>query len=196
MARVEQAAGRGVDWENLLVEMLALLHRVAMLQLLPSALDSQFAAVEPRLRELARMLPPADLQLFYQIILNGRKELAFAPDRRMGAEMTLLRALAFHPKAVIAELSSAPSAVQGSDILTVSAAAVQGVVSPAPEPTVMLQTVNVPAAGAVPESTAQLLQARSRLRQKAAGGSEPKRVSRRHCSVRSRPLQRWSVWPA
>ncbi|ARD40668.1 DNA polymerase III subunit gamma/tau [Edwardsiella ictaluri] len=175
MARVEQAAGRGVDWENLLVEMLALLHRVAMLQLLPSALDSQFAAVEPRLRELARMLPPADLQLFYQIILNGRKELAFAPDRRMGAEMTLLRALAFHPKAVIAELSSAPSAVQGSDILTVSAAAVQGVVSPAPEPTVMLQTVNVPAAGAVPESTAQLLQARSCLRQKAAGGSEPKK---------------------
>lgn len=84
MARVEQAAGRGVDWENLLVEMLALLHRVAMLQLLPSALDSQFAAVEPRLRELARMLPPADLQLFYQILLNGRKELAFAPDRRMG----------------------------------------------------------------------------------------------------------------
>ncbi|ACY83865.1 DNA polymerase III, subunits gamma and tau [Edwardsiella piscicida] len=175
MARVEQAAGRGVDWENLLVEMLALLHRVAMLQLLPSALDSQFAAVEPRLRELARMLPPADLQLFYQILLNGRKELAFAPDRRMGVEMTLLRALAFHPKAVIAEPSPAPSAAQGGDIPAVPATVAQRVAPPSPA--TVPPTVSAPpqAASAVPESTAQLLQARSRLRQKAAGGSEPKK---------------------
>ncbi|MGP2728997.1 DNA polymerase III subunit gamma/tau, partial [Serratia marcescens] len=39
MAQVAQAASRGVDWENLLVETLALLHRIAMVQLLPSMLD-------------------------------------------------------------------------------------------------------------------------------------------------------------
>ena len=63
MAQVAQAASRGVDWENLLVETLALLHRIAMVQLLPSMLDNHYAAVEQRLRELARTLPPADVQL-------------------------------------------------------------------------------------------------------------------------------------
>ncbi|QCR36868.1 DNA polymerase III subunit gamma/tau [Nissabacter sp. SGAir0207] len=103
MAQVEQAASRGVDWEALLVETLSLLHRIAMLQLLPTTLDEHYAAVEQRLRELARVVPPTDLQLYYQTLLIGRKEMAFAPDRRMGVEMALLRALAFHPKAVIAE---------------------------------------------------------------------------------------------
>lgn len=103
MAQVAQAASRGVDWENLLVETLALLHRIAMVQLLPSVLDNHYAAIEQRLRELARTLPPTDVQLYYQTLLVGRKELSFAPDRRMGVEMTLLRALAFHPKAVIPE---------------------------------------------------------------------------------------------
>lgn len=108
MAQVEQAASRGVDWETLLVETLALLHRIAMLQLLPTVMDNHYAAIEQRLRELARVLPPTDVQLYYQTLLIGRKELPFAPDKRMGVEMTLLRALAFNPKVIIAE----PKAVE------------------------------------------------------------------------------------
>ena len=82
MAQVAQAASRGVDWENLLVETLALLHRIAMVQLLPSMLDNHYAAVEQRLRELARTLPPADVQLYYQTLLVGRKSW---PMRRIAA---------------------------------------------------------------------------------------------------------------
>ncbi|AWH87819.1 DNA polymerase III subunit gamma/tau [Limnobaculum parvum] len=100
MSLVSQIAAKGVDWETLLVDMLALLHQVAMVQLLPSALDP-LQQNEQRMRELARQMSPQDLQLYYQTLLVGRKELAYAPDRRMGVEMTLLRALAFHPKAVI-----------------------------------------------------------------------------------------------
>ncbi|WP_016606072.1 DNA polymerase III subunit gamma/tau, partial [Yersinia pestis] len=48
MAQIEQAASRGVDWENLLVESLSLLHKIAMVQLLPSMLDNHYAAIEPR----------------------------------------------------------------------------------------------------------------------------------------------------
>ena len=107
MAQVEQAASRGVDWETLLVETLALLHRIAMLQLLPTVMDNHYAAIEQRLRELARVLPPTDVQLYYQTLLIGRKELPFAPDKRMGVEMTLLRALAFNPKVIIAEPKAA-----------------------------------------------------------------------------------------
>ena len=47
---------------------------------------------------LAKHISPEDVQFFYQVIVSGRKELASAPNRRIGAEMTLLRALAFHPK--------------------------------------------------------------------------------------------------
>ncbi|NDL65037.1 DNA polymerase III subunit gamma/tau [Acerihabitans arboris] len=108
MAQLAQCASRGVDWETLLVEMLTQLHRVAMGQLLPDALeDEEDAAVAPRLRELARLIPPTDLQLYYQTLLVGRKELPFAPDRRLGVEMTLLRALAFHPR--IIEAAPAPA---------------------------------------------------------------------------------------
>jgi DNA polymerase-3 subunit gamma/tau len=98
MAGVNEAAARGVEWEALLVEMQSLLHRIAMVQLSPSALGADMAAVELRMRELARTVPPTDVQLYYQTLLIGRKELPYAPDRRMGVEMTLLRALAFHPQ--------------------------------------------------------------------------------------------------
>lgn len=98
MAQIEMSASRGVDWESLLVETLAVLHQVAMIQLLPSLPEQQ--PNEQRLRELARLIAPQDLQLYYQTLLTGRKELTFAPDRRSGVEMTFLRALVFHPKAV------------------------------------------------------------------------------------------------
>ncbi|MDX6913806.1 DNA polymerase III subunit gamma/tau [Pectobacterium carotovorum] len=113
MSLLDQVAARGVDWESLLVETQTLLHRIAMVQLLPAALGDDYAAVEARMRDLARALPPADVQLYYQTMLIGRKELPFAPDRRMGVEMTLLRALAFHPSQIIAEpvapVSAAPA---------------------------------------------------------------------------------------
>ncbi|CRL62365.1 DNA polymerase III subunit gamma/tau [Proteus vulgaris] len=110
MSLVNEVASRGTDWENFLVETLSLLHQVAMLQLLPSEDNPQEQFTQERLRLLAKSVSPQDLQLYYQTLLVGRKELAYAPDRRMGVEMTLLRALAFHPKTVIDEVSSAPLA--------------------------------------------------------------------------------------
>jgi DNA polymerase III subunit gamma/tau len=109
MALLNQAASRGVEWEALLVEMLRLLHRVAMVQLLPASLGEDDVNQAQRLRDLARVLPPADVQLYYQTLLMGRKDLPLAPDRRLGVEMTLLRALAFHPQATIAEPVARPS---------------------------------------------------------------------------------------
>lgn len=110
MSEVEQAAVRGADWENLLVEILSLLHRIAMIQLLPAVKETDPSSTEGRLRQIARMISPADLQLFYQTLLVGRRDLPYAPERRMGVEMALLRALAFHPKNVIEEpISPAPT---------------------------------------------------------------------------------------
>ena len=61
MAGVNEAAARGVEWEALLVEMQSLLHRIAMVQLSPSALGTDMAAIELRMRELARTVPPTDV---------------------------------------------------------------------------------------------------------------------------------------
>lgn len=175
MAQVAQAASRGVDWENLLVETLALLHRIAMVQLLPSMLDNHYAAVEQRLRELARTLPPADVQLYYQTLLVGRKELAYAPDRRMGVEMTLLRALAFHPKAVIPEpvalVQTAPAPMaQPQQAASPQPLQFQDAPPPLGQPAAPQRQSSTP----LPDATAQLLKARSQL-QRQQGASTPKK---------------------
>ncbi|OTQ78172.1 DNA polymerase III subunit gamma/tau [Gilliamella apis] len=99
MQQIEAAALQGADWDNLLAESIALLHQIALLQVVPTALGD-YTDNEEQLRFLAQYMAPNDVQLFYQILLMGRKELAFAPDKKMGVEMSFLRALAFMPKNV------------------------------------------------------------------------------------------------
>ncbi|VFP85765.1 DNA polymerase III subunit gamma/tau [Candidatus Erwinia haradaeae] len=98
MELLEKVAMYGGDWDGLLIVMLGFLHRIAIIQLLPDAISKDRTTIDYRLQALARTLPPTDLQLYYQILLVGRKELKFAPNQRMGVEMTLLRALAFQPE--------------------------------------------------------------------------------------------------
>ena len=91
LQRVADAAG---DWDKLLGECAEKLHQIALMQLLPqkSSDDNEHFSF------LAKHISPEDVQFFYQVIVSGRKDLSNAPNRRIGTEMTLLRALAFHPK--------------------------------------------------------------------------------------------------
>ena len=109
MQQIEAAALQGADWDNLLAESIALLHQIALLQVVPTALGD-YTDNEEELRFLAQYMAPNDVQLFYQILLMGRKELAFAPDKKMGVEMSFLRALAFMPKNVDAIMPPAATA--------------------------------------------------------------------------------------
>jgi DNA polymerase-3 subunit gamma/tau len=98
LAEVERVASLTPDFEELLRELIALLHRLALLQQVPETL----AADDPdalRLRTLAGLIPPEDIQLYYQVTLMGQTDLPLAPDPRAGFEMVLLRALAFRPDA-------------------------------------------------------------------------------------------------
>ena len=47
---------------------------------------------------LASQISAHDLQLFYQIAINGQKDLSYSPSEQIGLEMTLLRMIAFHPE--------------------------------------------------------------------------------------------------
>ncbi len=94
MKGIQSVADKGGDWDELLSAVAEALHQIAMQQLLPQGLISD----EGPIGFLAKHIAPEDVQFFYQIIVSGRKELPLAPNRRVGAEMILLRALAFHPK--------------------------------------------------------------------------------------------------
>ena len=116
LQRVADAAG---DWDKLLGECAEKLHQIALMQLLPQKSSDN----NEHFSFLAKHISPEDVQFFYQVIVSGRKDLSNAPNRRIGTEMTLLRALAFHPKfltavpkanTAITPPPSTPSAVENT----------------------------------------------------------------------------------
>jgi DNA polymerase-3 subunit gamma/tau len=84
------------DYARLLEDLARVLQRIAVFQVV-GAIDIDDELDDAELAELAESLAPADVQLFYQTALVGRRDLHLAPDPRSGAEMTLLRMLAFRP---------------------------------------------------------------------------------------------------
>ncbi|WP_293370689.1 DNA polymerase III subunit gamma/tau [Nevskia sp.] len=79
------------DFQALLNDLAAALQRIAMLQLLPGSGEDDD---DPRLAPLAGTLAVDDVQLWYQTAVLGRRDLPYAPDPRLGFEMTVLRMFA------------------------------------------------------------------------------------------------------
>ena len=109
MQVVSGVANKAGDWDELLREIAENLHKIAMQQLLPQASLTE----ADHISFLAKHIAPQDVQFFYQVVVSGRKELSLAPTARMGAEMVLLRALAFHPK-FIGQPLNLENSTQGS----------------------------------------------------------------------------------
>jgi len=107
LAHVDQFAQHGLDFANVLAEIVSLLHAIALAQLGDKVADAA-GVDEPEVRALARTLSAEDVQLFYQIGLLGRRDLPLAPDARAGLEMVMLRMLAFRPASEVAALAVAP----------------------------------------------------------------------------------------
>jgi len=82
------------DWGGVLEALTDALHRVQVRQLVP---EIQIEADGVDLDALAAQLRPEVVQLWYQMALNGRRDLSLAPSARAGFEMSLLRMLAFRP---------------------------------------------------------------------------------------------------
>ncbi|MFM5170119.1 DNA polymerase III subunit gamma/tau [Aeromonas veronii] len=97
MAKITEIATLGPDFDQLHAELEGLLHRIAMAQLLPASVQEQGADADSLL-QLAKAMGPEEVQLCYQIVLGGRKDLPWAPDGRTALEMTCLRMLAFSPR--------------------------------------------------------------------------------------------------
>jgi DNA polymerase-3 subunit gamma/tau len=140
---VADVAAHGTGTPGLLDELLGALHRIALIQV-----DPALAREGEDLGAHAARLAPEDVQLYYQIGLMGRRDLAYAPDPRTGVEMTLLRMLAFRPAAAAAETPTTPAAAPRAKA-TASAAPAATAATPAPKPQ-PAPAAAPPAAAAVP----------------------------------------------
>ncbi len=85
------------DIAGVLSELQGILHQLALAQVAPNMLDPELHEHQQQMLALAKKIDPAVVQVYYRMVLEGRRELAYAPDAFSGVEMTLLRLLAFRP---------------------------------------------------------------------------------------------------
>ena len=93
MNEVAELDEQAPNYAAVLEELMGVMQRIAVLQLVGSDTEEE----SQELPELASAMSPEDVQLYYQIALQGRRDLGVSRDYRSAFEMTLLRMLAFRP---------------------------------------------------------------------------------------------------
>ena len=94
LAEVEAMAAFSPDFGQVLEDLAIELHRLQLRQLVPGL---ELEATRVDTDGLAARLSPEIVQLWYQMAVNGRRDIGFAPSARAGFEMSLLRMFAFRP---------------------------------------------------------------------------------------------------
>lgn len=97
LAVIKDMAEQSPDYSNTLDSLLSAMHRLALAQVAPQAVDNSFGDRQSLL-DLAARFSAEDIQLYYQIGSKGREELRLATDLRVAFEMLLLRMLVFSPR--------------------------------------------------------------------------------------------------
>ncbi|MDP3125685.1 MAG: DNA polymerase III subunit gamma/tau [Thiobacillus sp.] len=102
MQQAQQLAEGGMAFDAALQDMGSLLTQLALMLHAPDSIKSgslEAGFEDERMQGVASQLNAETVQLYYQIALNGRRDLPYAPDELSGFCMTLLRMLAFAPGA-------------------------------------------------------------------------------------------------
>jgi DNA polymerase-3 subunit gamma/tau len=148
LACVQRLDAQAPDYSALLSDLAAILQRTAVLQMLPQAASEED---DPAIAGFAGKLSAEDVQLYYQIVILGRRDLSWAPDPRMGFEMTLLRLLTFRPDGGEARPATPPAgsakAVAAAPAKPAQTIAKQPVPAPATTPAAAAPGPVVAAAG-------------------------------------------------
>lgn len=95
----DEMTGRSLSFAGALQDLASLLHKIALVQVVPDAVQNEWPEAQDIVR-FASLFDAQEVQLYYQIANLGRNELALAPDEYAGFTMTLLRMLAFRPHGV------------------------------------------------------------------------------------------------
>ena len=150
IAVADRMTERSLSFENALQDLGSLLHRVALLQAIPAAL----AEDDPDYRHLSEMatsFAAEEIQLFYQIALQGRQEIGYAPDEYAGFTMTLMRMLAFTPAAAGAgaapQRAVRPATPVAASVANATAAAYEVPARPTAAPATTATTKKIPLEG-------------------------------------------------
>lgn len=107
LGTVSKLADFSPDWGAVLEALAEALHRIQVRQLVPGvAVEADGIDADA----FAARLRPEVVQLWYQMALNGRRDLFLAPSARAGFEMSVLRMLAFRPAQAGDMGGSAPNA--------------------------------------------------------------------------------------
>ena len=88
---------RNPDYRRVAADLLHVLHQMALYRS-PARIEPQDGLMKASIMASAERLSPEEIQLYYQILLQGRKDLELSPDEATGFEMLMLRLLAFSPQ--------------------------------------------------------------------------------------------------
>ncbi|RYY79074.1 MAG: DNA polymerase III subunit gamma/tau [Moraxellaceae bacterium] len=135
---LQNLANQAVDLKAVLDQLITLLHQLALLQVLPQVPLQGTQEYQQQLQQLAQGIDPIDIQLYYQIALQGRQDLKLAVSLQQGFDMCILRMLAFKPlgnNSQILEHSNSGSVViqQQSPVAVSSPSSVSQPVKAAPD---------------------------------------------------------------
>ena len=98
LAAARSVAEHNPDYQRVCAEMLELLLQIALYQSDPSLVDRDEYPAE-LLQQYSEDWAAEEIQLYYQILLQGRQDLLISPDQAGGFEMLMLRLVAFAPAA-------------------------------------------------------------------------------------------------
>lgn len=129
MGVADDLALRGLSYSGALADLATLLSRIAIEQRIPGTISDDDPLAEA-VRQLAPMLSPDHVQLFYSVAVHSRQELSLAPDEYAGFVMACLRMLALLPEPVSAYVPP-PAGPSGSDTAGAGAGAAQAAPAPA-----------------------------------------------------------------
>jgi len=96
MALTQEIASCAPSYSRLFAELIQLFHQIAILQIVDQHFDLS-AEHAQLLKKFSQAMSAEDVQLYYQICVNGRKDLPYASDEQAAFDMTLLRLFAFKP---------------------------------------------------------------------------------------------------
>ncbi|MGX9527028.1 DNA polymerase III subunit gamma/tau [Alcaligenes nematophilus] len=153
MGVADDLALRGLSYSGALADLATLLSRIAIEQRIPGTISDDDPLAEA-VRQLAPMLSPDHVQLFYSVAVHSRQELSLAPDEYAGFVMACLRMLALLPEPVSAYVPP-PAGPSGSD--TAGAGAGAGAAQAAPAPAAALaasELASAPATSIAPVDAA------------------------------------------
>ena len=98
LGQARQLGEQGIAFDAALQDLGSLLTQLALMLHAPNAVETTLDS--ERMQACVAQLDAETVQLYYQIALNGRRDLPYAPDEYSGFSMTLLRMLAFAPGSI------------------------------------------------------------------------------------------------